>query len=59
MDNRNCREYCRFAKCCYANGEPGRNPYDCPNAWRIEEILDDERYDRDEETEVEDEQGAF
>lgn len=40
-EKRNCREYCRFAACCYAKGEPGLDPDDCPTAWKIEDILND------------------
>jgi hypothetical protein len=38
---RNCKDYCRFRRCCYAKGEPGLDPDDCPTAWKIEDILND------------------
>ena len=40
-DKRNCKDYCRFRRCCYAKGEPGLDPDDCPTAWKIEDILND------------------
>ena len=38
---RNCKDYCRFRRCCYAKGEPGLDSDDCPTAWKIEDILND------------------
>ena len=43
-EKRNCKQYCRYARMCYAKGEPGLSPDDCPTAWRIEDIIDDTRY---------------
>lgn len=40
-EKRNCKDYCRFRRCCYAKGEPGLDPDDCPTAWKIEDILND------------------
>ena len=38
---RNCKEYCYYAKQCYEKGDVGLNPFDCPMAWKIEDILND------------------
>ena len=45
--------YCRYARMCYAKGEPGLSPDDCPTAWRIEDIIDDTRYPDPDEIEEE------
>lgn len=47
MSEKNCHEYCPYSRCCYAKGSPGTDPFQCANAWRIEDILMDEKYDRD------------
>ena len=49
----NCKEICWLRKLCYAKGEVGRAPFECPNAWRIEEIMADERNDLGDEPEEE------
>lgn len=57
-DKRNCKDYCRFRRCCYAKGEPGLDPYDCPTAWKIEDILNDYNpadYQTDDDEPMEDE----
>jgi hypothetical protein len=46
-----CKEYCYLRRLCYANGEAGLSPAECPNAWRIEEIMADEINDRNDEEE--------
>jgi hypothetical protein len=61
MDKRLCKDYCRWAQHCYAKGEIGLDPDDCPTAWRVEElaasewdshdIVDDSSYQQDEEEE--------
>lgn len=50
---RNCKEYCRFAKCCYLKGEPGLDPDECPRAWKIEDILMETKDWPDQEDEEE------
>ena len=57
-DKRNCKDYCRFRRCCYAKGEPGLDPDDCPTAWKIEDILNDYNpadYQTDDDEQMEDE----
>ena len=57
-DKRNCKDYCRFRRCCYAKGEPGLDPDDCPTAWKIEDILNDYNpadYQTDDDEPMEDE----
>ena len=46
---RNCKEYCPYRRCCYAKGEAGLDPDDCPTAWKIEDILNDYEPEDDEE----------
>lgn len=38
----NCHNYCQYDRCCSADGEIGQNPWMCPNAWRIEDIMAEE-----------------
>ena len=52
-EKRSCKEYCYVRRCCYVKGEPGRIPAECPNAWYIQEHMDEERYEYDEEDEEE------
>ena len=50
-ETRNCKDYCIYRKCCYAKGEIGQDPFECPNAWRIEDHIEEARnefYDPDE-----------
>ena len=47
-ETRNCKDYCRYAKCCYAKGTAGQDPFECPNAWRIEDLIEDTRYEHDD-----------
>lgn len=54
-DQRNCKEYCWLRKCCYTKGRIGQDPTECPDAWYIEEHMDQERYDHDKEDEADDE----
>lgn len=48
-----CKEYCYLRRLCYAKGSIGQNPSECPNAWRIEDIMADEMNDRGDEPEEE------
>lgn len=48
--NKNCHEYCRFAKCCrYAKGENGLDPEDCGWAFKIEDLLNEADEIREEQ----------
>ena len=38
----NCHSYCHYDRCCIAEGSKGNDPWMCPNAWRIEDIMSDE-----------------
>lgn len=49
----NCHSYCRYDRCCTADGEKGRSPWMCPNAWRIEEIMADYPQETEDEEEYE------
>jgi len=38
--NKNCHEYCRYAKCCrYLKGENGLDPDNCYMSYKIEDLL--------------------
>ena len=42
--NKNCHEYCRFAKMCrYAKGSNGQDPDECGTAYKLEDILQESR----------------
>jgi len=48
--NKNCHEYCRFAKCCrYAKGENGLDPEECGWAYKIEDLLNEAKDIREEQ----------
>ena len=47
--DRNCREYCRFARHCYIEGRAGVDPEECPMAFKIEDLLWDAECARREE----------
>lgn len=58
-DKRNCKDYCRFSKCCYTKGFIGQDPNECPTAWKIEDILNDYRaadYQTDDDEPMEDDE---
>jgi hypothetical protein len=53
--NKNCHEYCRYAKFCrYAKGENGFNPDDCAMYYKIEDILSEADDIRREQAQEED-----
>ena len=45
----NCKNYCPWRRYCYAKGEPGLDPDDCPTAWKIEEICNEAKYEPEED----------
>lgn len=51
---KNCREYCRLSRLCYAKGNAGQDPWECPNAWKIEDILMDDPGQENDDYEKED-----
>lgn len=50
-EGKNCREVCRFSQLCYARGEVGRDPFECPTAWKIEDLIMDTKYEPEEDDE--------
>ena len=55
-ETRNCKDYCRYSRCCYAKGTVGQDPFECPNAWRIEDLIEESRNEPDEECEMEEDE---
>ena len=47
-DDRNCKEYCRYAQYCYTKGAVGMDPEDCAMFFKIDDLLMDARYSRDD-----------
>ena len=47
----NCKERCRFAKICRAEGSIDTDPWECPNADRIEDFILESKYEPDDEYE--------
>ena len=44
--NKNCHEYCRYAKYCrYQKGSNGMNPDDCAMYYKIEDLIWDATQD--------------
>lgn len=44
----NCHNYCRYDRCCTAEGSKGNDPWICATAWRIEDIMAEEYPDEPE-----------
>ena len=56
--NKNCHEYCRYAKQCrYCDGGNGWIPEDCAMYYKIEDLLNDARYDEMDERKARFEEG--
>ena len=51
----NCKERCRFAKICRAEGSADIDPWECIMADRFEDFIMEARYERDDEYEEEEE----
>ena len=42
--NKNCHEYCRYAKCCrYLKGANGVDPEECAMYYKIEDLIEEAR----------------
>ena len=37
MDN--CKNYCRYARYCYAKGSDGQDPEECAMYYKVEDLL--------------------
>ena len=46
MEGRSCHDYCKYSQKCYEKGQINRDPDECPNAWKIEDLIWDAECDR-------------